>query len=253
MSDKAAPTSKVSYHSLHKYILENRRYFHSLQQFCRNHPSILITLLYLLLSLSGIVQMVALFRHFNFDILPYLDLSDYVLAGVTFYQPLFLMIAGLLLGALFYYIHLRLLKRLRYRRWSRGRVVKNGLLAKLYFPRPQLIIPLVLLAFTVSYAWSQGNRTAAHLLHNTTAELLQVQLIYPMPFTTTPLAVNNTRLIARTYNYMFLLKDKKLLVVPNANVAAISPVPEVAEVKQEPETAEPVILPEPTQPEADEQ
>ena len=78
-----------------------------------------------------------------------------------------------------------------------------------------------------------------------------MQLIYPMPFTTTPLAVNNTRLIARTYNYMFLLKDQKLLVVPNANIAAISPVPEVAEVKQEPETAEPVILPESTRPEAD--
>lgn len=248
MSDKAAPTSKVSYHSLHKYILENRRYFRSLQQFCRNHPSILITLLYLLLSLSGIVQMVAMFRQFNFDILPYLDLSDYVLAGVTFYQPLFLIIAGLLLGVLFYYIHLRLLKRLRYRRWSR--VAKNSLLAKLYFPRPQLAIPVVLLIFTVSYAWSQGNRTAAQLLNHTAAEL-QVQLIYPMPFTTTPLAVNNTRLIARTYNYMFLLKDQKLLVVPNANVAAISPVPEVADVKQEPETAEPVALPEPTQPQPD--
>ena len=78
-----------------------------------------------------------------------------------------------------------------------------------------------------------------------------MQLIYPMPFTTTPLAVNNTKLIARTYNYMFLLKGNKLLVVPNANVAAISPVPEVADVKQEPETAEPVALPEPTQPQPD--
>lgn len=218
----AKPARKTSYYTMFQYMQDCKNYSRALLAFCRTYPTVVITVLYLMLSLSGIIQLVVLFEFLDFDILPYLDLTDYVIAGITFYQPLFVMVAGTALGMLLYAIHVRLLVFSCYRRWNRVRVNRNSWQAKLYFPSPSFSMPIILLAFLVSYASSQGSRTASYLTSGH-PPLMKVQLIYPMPFAQGPLTITDAALIARTYHYLFLLKDNKLLAIPNGNVAALSP------------------------------
>jgi hypothetical protein len=53
-----------------------------LQRMTRDHPSLLLTLAYLLVSAIGVVYSFFFYREFGINIVKFVDLSDFLLASI---------------------------------------------------------------------------------------------------------------------------------------------------------------------------
>ncbi len=191
-------------------------------RFLLRHPSIMLTFGYLLCSMLGMLFAIRLFAQFDFAILPYLELSDYMLAALS-HPWILLNVAGWLL---FSWVLLGIDRYARRRiRWY-AQCLDNYYKPALFHYYNFMFISIPLL-FLYTEAIDESLLLASKIKAYQ-APMFQVSLIYPVQDTAKTLQLNQVQVIARTSSYLFLYFRGQIKVIPHANVAALLPLSPVA-------------------------
>lgn len=189
----------------------------ALTQYASTQPALVISLCYLLCSLLGLLFLATLFHKFGFNVLPYLELSDYLLAALN--QPSILLRFAICMLA---FVTIVKLDRMAYARYPRYAEVSE----RYYLPQYMswlllltLAVPLSFLAFTATAEAHNKYKSikSGHGAH------YQLSLIYPVQDSSKTMKFEQAQLIARTVSYLFIWHEAQIKVVPNANIAALVP------------------------------
>lgn len=81
------------------YELQALKDFDRLRKYSLREPAIVLSTLYLITSLAGFLHLFFLLERFNVDVLPHLELTDFLL-GAIYYPTMFLYFIGFILLAL---------------------------------------------------------------------------------------------------------------------------------------------------------
>lgn len=188
-------------------------------------PAVVLTLGYLFCSLLGLIFVVRLFHHFDFAVLPYLEISDFLLAALT--HPLTLLQLVLWTGGI---VLLFWLDRMVRRAWR-----WYGLFCERFYARPNykkynIIFVLLPPLFFLQAAYTAADELASRLKASQTPAY-QISLIYPWQDNAKTLKFEQAQVIARTVSYLFIYHQQQIKVIPNANIAVLLPQP----VSQQPQ------------------
>lgn len=182
------------------------------------HPSLALTLFYLLASSLGLFLTVELISRFDFSILPYLELTDFLLAAIV--NP-----RSLVISALFFlmYFSLIVLDK-KCRQWWGGYAW-----AMEWTQRMTRWIPMWLSAVFggMAYLYVSGLVAAQQIyqeIQDKASPEFSLSLIYPMnPGGKETRMLQPVQLISRTSGYLVLYYEKQVMLIPHANVAAFVP------------------------------
>ena len=173
-----------------------------------------------------------LLDRFEFDILPYLELTDFLLAAIL--NP-----EALAVSALFFLLYFSLFKldRKNRKRWAwYARSME-------WSQRMTRVIPIwlstILGALAYLYIACQVAADRIYLdIRDKVSPEFSLSLIYPMnPGGKEVRMLQPVQLISRTSGYLVLYYDQQVMLIPHANVAAFVPiVKEAATLHQKTET-----------------
>lgn len=187
-------------------------------QFAKENPSLALTLSYLAMSLLGLLFQSALLFRFGLNVLPYLEISDFLLAALT--HPKVVAILSLMV--------LVVMAMISFERWCRRRIYSYAVSTESNFqrwwvPQPALWMSLLFLTYLIVAAWSNGDAYAKNIREGK-GNKLEILLIYPLQQQQhKELTLKNATLISRTASYLFIYHDNKVKVLPHANIAALLP------------------------------
>ncbi len=182
-----------------------------------SQPALLLTGSYLFCSLLGMIFVVSLFDKFDFAVLPYLEISDFLLAALsnpwTILQFVFWTLGVYLL------LWLDRIARQRFRGYAR-------LSDRFYKPRYQRLslylfasLPvLFLMDVALMEAISQSRAIKAG-----TTPRFNLSLIYPVFDDNKTMRMEQIQIIARSVSYLFVYHQNQIKVIPHANVAGLIP------------------------------
>jgi len=180
-------------------------------------PALLLTGSYLFCSLLGLIFVVSLFDKFAFAVLPYLEISDFLLAALSHPWTLVLLLlwtAGILLIT-----WLDRLARQRFRRYARF----SDRFYQPQYQRPSLMMFACLpLLFLINAALAEANTVASAVKAGSTTKF-ELSLIYPLQDKGKTLHLAQAQIIARSVSYLFVYHQQQIKVIPHANVAALIP------------------------------
>ena len=176
---------------------------------CVRSPGFALSLLYLTAGFAGLLFNVALLASFGLDVLPYLELTDLLLAPLHYPQMLLYLLGSLLLFVLIAALGL----------WQSYRNGKPRIAHGYgWLIWPILLIYLVLAALVPAKQRIKDLRQGQQVSY-------RMQLVYPHQVVNgkgvTLLAA--VQLISRTSVYWFVRQGSELLIVPHANVATLQP------------------------------
>ncbi|RVU35377.1 hypothetical protein EOE67_14470 [Rheinheimera riviphila] len=188
------------------------------QLFASENPSLTLTLLYLAISLMGLLFQTTLLYRFGLNVLPYLEISDFLLAALT--HPEVVLALALMVSVFVVAIAFERHCRSRIFRYAQS-TEKN--FQRWWSPQPTLWMPLLLISYLVMAAWSNGNKLAKNIRADEGSKL-EILLVYPMPQKEQKtLILQGASLISRTASYLFIYHENRVKVLPHSNVAALLP------------------------------
>lgn len=207
-------------------------------QFAKDNPSLALTLVYLAMSLMGLLFQTALLYRFGLNVLPYLEITDFLLSALTHPKVVVVLIFMLLIVAAFFSFERR------FRRSNfKYAVSTESSFQRWWVPQPALWMSLLFLTYLIMAAWSNGNSFAKDIRAGK-GNKLEIFLVYPMPLKEQKQqkvqTLHHASLISRTASYLFVYHEDKVKVLPHANIAALLPEldQEVAAGKAKPDTAQ---------------
>lgn len=209
-------------------------------------PTLVLTLSYLFCSLLGMLFVTSLFSQFDFDVLSYLEISDFILAAVSHPWTLgYFLLCCVMVGAMFW---LDRQIRQRFRRFARWVD---------FFYRPEsynatvFCFALIPLLFLFNSAFLEAKALASRIKANQQPQF-QISLMNPLQDTQQTRRLEPAQVLARTVSYLFVYHQQKIKVIPHANVAALLPLQAVpvqpvttAQPAGNPLPASPAPLPKP--------
>ena len=188
-------------------------------QYLLSQPALLLTGSYLFCSLLGLIFVVALFAKFDFAVLPYLEISDFLLAALS--NPWTILQFILWTLGVVTLLWLDRAARQRFRSYAR-------LSDRFYRPRYQRIslymfatLPMV---FLIDIALLEAISQSKALKAGTTPRF-NLSLIYPVFDDNKTMQMEQIQIIARSVSYLFVYHQNQIKVIPHANVAGLFPLP----------------------------
>ncbi len=188
-------------------------------QYLKSQPALLLTGSYLFCSLLGLIFVVALFNKFDFAVLPYLEISDFLLAALS--NPWTILQFILWTLGVVTLLWLDRAARQRFRSYARFS-------DRFYKPRYQRIslymfatLPMV---FLIDIALLEAISQSKALKAGTTPRF-NLSLIYPVFDDYKTMQMEQIQIIARSVSYLFVYHQGKIKVIPHANVAGLFPLP----------------------------
>jgi hypothetical protein len=211
------------------------------QRFIIRHPSMLLTLAYLLCSMLGMLFVIKLFVRFDFDILPYLELTDFMLAALTHPWVLLNVVGWILLFVAAFWIDRFARRRLDwYALWSEKYYENDKF--KLYFP----LFAITPLLFLYNSAIGESTDLAKSIKAGQQRGF-QLSLINPVQDAVKTMQLDQVQIIARTSSYLFVYHQEQVKVIPHANIAVLLPLsPDLVKVNTQP--GSPASIPAPNKP-----
>ncbi|MFT5936456.1 MAG: hypothetical protein ACJA2D_001629 [Pseudohongiellaceae bacterium] len=180
-----------------------------LQKMIRDHPSLLLTLVYLLVSAIGVIYSYFFYREFGINIVKFVDLSDFLLASIQ--EPISIAIfCGISLATLVMYL-LDFWVRKKFPGY--GKWMINRAAAKYTDPIAPILIVLYFVFTLVSdYAIGNANAIKAGDIDEYTVRFSELPPQTPE---------SSLALIGSTsrFSYFYNLENKQALVVPQENIA----------------------------------
>lgn len=187
-------------------------------QFAKENPSLALTLLYLMMSLIGLLFQSALLYRFGLNVLPYLEITDFLLSALTHPKVVAVLIV-MLLGVFAMFSFERRTRRNNFR----YAVSTEASFQRWWVPKASLWMPLLFLIYLVMAAWVNGNKFAKDIRAGE-GRKLEIQLVYPLQQNEQKtLLLQNASLISRTASYLFIYHEGRVKVLPHANIAALLP------------------------------
>ncbi len=190
-----------------------------LLRFFLKHPSLVLTFGYLIASVMGLIFTISLLDEFQFNALPYLELTDFLLAAITHPMTVFALFA-----CVFSVVVVTWFERL-----CREKYVKYALWIDSYYRSSAWLSNWVLLICL--FAGYIGVAGTAHVdklsqdIKAHQAEQFQLSLIYPIqPGGKEIRQLNEVQIITRTVSYLWIYHQDQVKLIPHANVAALIPV-----------------------------
>lgn len=191
----------------------------TLSRFFLKHPSLALTFGYLIASVLGLIFTISLLNEFQFKALPYLELTDFLLAAIT--HPMIVFALFILIASVAGVIWLDRLTRMKYvtyAAWVDG------------YYRSSVWLPnwLVLTSLGACYIWIAGiiqvDKLSQDIKAHQTGQY-QLSLIYPIqPGGKEIRQLNEVQIITRTVSYLWIYHQDQVKLIPHANVAALIPV-----------------------------
>ncbi len=185
--------------------------------FMLRHPSMILTFGYLLCSLLGMLFANRLFSFFDINILPYLELTDFILAALN-HPWILLNVTGWLVFLVVLLGVDRYIRR--HIRWYAAWSEKYYQPAQ--FKRYNVIVMFIPLLFLYNVAKMESANLAEKIKNNQQPKF-NVSLIYPVQDGAKTLQFDQVQVIARTSSYLFIYVQQQVKVIPHANVAVIVP------------------------------
>ena len=176
---------------------------------CLRAPGFAISLLYLAAGLAGLLFNVALLASFGLDVLPYLELTDLLLAPLHYPQMLLYLLVSMLLFVMIAALGL-------WQSYRNGKPKKAHRYGWLLWPI--LLIYLVLAALVPAKQRIEQLQQGQQLSY-------RMQLVYPHQVVggKSVTLLPAVQLISRTSVYWFVRQGSELLIIPHANIATLQP------------------------------
>lgn len=191
----------------------------TLSRFFLKHPSLAFTFGYLIASVMGLIFTISLLHEFQFNALPYLELTDFLLAAITHPMTVFALLLGVVSVIGFTWIDRRCRKKYpKYAAW-----IDNYYRSSIWLPNW-----LAMTILAVGYIWVAGNVQVDTLGRDIKAHQTgqyQLSLIYPIqPGGKEIRQLNEVQIITRTVSYLWIYHQDQVKLIPHANVAALIPI-----------------------------
>ena len=188
-------------------------------RYLKSQPALLLTGSYLFCSLLGLIFVVALFDKFDFAVLPYLEISDFLLAALS--NPWTILQFILWTLGVVTLLWLDRAARQRFRSYARFS-------DRFYKPRYQRLslymfatLPML---FLMEIAWIEAISQSKAIKAGTTPRF-NMSLIYPVQDDGKTMQMEQIQIIARSVSYLFVYHQNQIKVIPHANVAGLFPLP----------------------------
>ena len=188
-------------------------------RYLKSQPALLLTGSYLFCSLLGLIFVVALFDKFDFAVLPYLEISDFLLAALS--NPWTILQFILWTLGVVTLLWLDRAARQRFRSYARFS-------DRFYKPRYQRIslymfasLPVL---FLIDIALMEAIGQYRAIKAGTTPRF-NLSLIYPVFDDNKTMQMEQIQIIARSVSYLFVYHQNQIKVIPHANVAGLFPLP----------------------------
>lgn len=190
-----------------------------LLRFFLKHPSLALTFAYLTASIMGLIFTISLLDKFQFNALPYLELSDFLLAAIANPNTALYLIIGICSAAFSVW----------FERVFRRKHKRYALWAENYY-RPSLWVPnwiwgvSAFAFYVVFFSISETPKISQAIKTHQTGQY-QLSLIYPInPGGKEIRQLNEVQIITRTVSYLWIYHQDQVKLIPHANVAALIPV-----------------------------
>ncbi len=191
-----------------------------LLRFFLKHPSLVLTFGYLTASVMGLIFTISLLDEFQFNALPYLELTDFLLAAITHPGTVFALLACII----------SVVAVTWFERLCREKYVKYALWIDSYYRSSAWLSNWVLLiCLFAGYIGVAGTAHVDKLSQDIKAhqsEQFQLSLIYPIqPGGSKEIRqLNDVQIITRSVSYLWIYHQDQVKLIPHANVAALIPV-----------------------------
>lgn len=191
----------------------------NLRRFFLKHPSLALTFGYLTASIMGLIFTISLLDKFQFNALPYLELSDFLLAAIAHPQTAIYLIIGICSAVLtIWFERLSRKKYPRYALWVDRYYRSSSFLPNWVWGLSAFVFYLVFFSSSDTPKLSEAIKT-----HQTGQ--YQLSLIYPIhPGGKEIRQLNEVQIITRTVSYLWIYHQDQVKLIPHANVAALIPV-----------------------------
>lgn len=191
----------------------------NLRRFFLKHPSLALTFGYLIASIMGLIFTISLLDKFQFNALPYLELSDFLLAAIANPITAVYLMTGICSVVFFIWFE-RVFRRkhLRYALWAETYYRSSSLVPNWVWGLSAFVFYVVFFSTLQTPKISQAIKT-----HQTGQ--YQLSLIYPIqPGGKEIRQLNEVQIITRTVSYLWIYHQDQVKLIPHANVAALIPV-----------------------------
>lgn len=218
----------------------------TVSRFFLKHPSLVLTFGYLIASVMGLIFTLALLDEFEFYVLPYLELTDFLLAAIAHPKTILNLIIGTVSVIIVLWIDRQCRKKyLKYALWIDKSYRSTPLL-------PNWVVGVFTFVFYLYFASTHQVPKIARAIKTHQTEQYQLSLIYPIqPGGKEIRQLNQVQIITRTVAYLWIYHQDQVKLIPHANVAALIPVlhkepDKKPEAKAEPATATKTPVRQPT-------
>jgi hypothetical protein len=188
-------------------------------RFFLKHPSLVLTFGYLIASVMGLIFTLSLLDEFDFYVLPYLELTDFLLAAIAHPTTILNLIIGTVSVVVMLWIdrHCRR-KYLKYALWIDKSYRSTPFI-------PNWVLGAFTFAFYLYFASTVPVSKIAQAIKTHKADQYQLSLIYPIqPGGKEIRQLNEVQIITRTVSYLWIYHQDQVKLIPHANVAALIPV-----------------------------
>ncbi len=206
-----------------KYYNQLNNDLKALKKYIHNNFGVFLTILYLLGSLSGVVYLYVLLNNFSIDVFNFIEISDFLLALIS--NPLLITL----------YTGIIVLTAI-YLNWRSGHMPdpsKKTVLKKLYYGfgypfyllKPSYSVMLFLALIISTYPTMLAHSHSKDIINEKTMSY-HLSLNYPIAQSKAT-QIQNVQIVASTMGNLFVYDNKqdKLLIIPQANIAALIPNP----------------------------
>lgn len=238
-TDLPAEVAKLSYGQ--QMDQQSDAELRNLRRFFLKHPSLALTFGYLTASIMGLIFTISLLDKFQFNALPYLELSDFLLAAIAHPQTAIYLMTGICSVAFTVWIE----------RLSRKKYPRYALWIDKYYRSssflPNWVWGLSAFVFYLVFFSSSDTPKISEAIKAHQTGQYQLSLIYPIhPGGKEIRQLNEVQIITRTVSYLWIYHQDQVKLIPHANVAALIPVLDKKPDKQpdkkpEPNAEKPVV------------
>ncbi len=186
-------------------------------RYLMSQPALVLTAGYLLCSLLGLTFVMTLFQKFDFAVLPYLEISDFLLIALSHPSTLLDVLLCLLGSVLLFW-----LDRLMRQKFRRYAVLTDRFYDAAYLKPTVLMLASIPLTLLLSYAISEAAQTSKAIKAGQTPHF-QVDLVYPLQDTGKTQRFNDAQVLTRSSSYLFIWHQGQIKVIPHTNIAALLP------------------------------
>ncbi|MDF3123541.1 hypothetical protein [Rheinheimera sp. 1928-s] len=191
----------------------------NLSRFFLKHPSLALTFGYLVASVMGLIFTISLLDEFQFYALPYLELTDFLLAAISHPKTILDLIIGIFSVAVAIWFERKCRnKYLRYAAWIDRYYHSTSWL-------PNWVWGFLAFVCYLFFASSKQVPEIAQAIKTHQTEQYQLSLIYPIqPGGEEIRQLNEVQIITRSVSYLWIYHQDQVKLIPHANVAALIPV-----------------------------